>query len=117
VGDEPAPWQYEFGGFRITCPEGARLGRRCDDPECAPCHGVIRLVPGDLDVGCGCGYWVSTRDGLTTDEAHAAFDAHECPLRGVELSAEEILDIVNDPGGHRRVQRALDATAAEEDGE
>lgn len=101
---------------KLVCPDGERLRRKCDDPECAICGGVIKLGPGELDLGCGCGWSGTTRDGMTNTELTEAFESHECPLRGVDLSAEDIFDIVNDPGGHRRAHLSATANAVEADG-
>lgn len=110
--------QVGMVSFTVTCPAGAELGRACDDPDCSICRGVIKLEGGTLDLGCGCGFHVSTSDGdgMTNVEAKAAFDAHECPLRGVELSVEDMLGIVNDPGGRRRAHAANIANTVDAEG-
>lgn len=65
---------------------------------------------GHLTVMCGCGFVADGPDALELEQSH------ECPLRGVELSVDDMFEMVNDPGGKRRVHLADMANMVEQVG-
>lgn len=100
MSDTPSPepdpessrFTEAFGGINIVGPDG---------------H-PVKLTGGSLSVGCGCGqHW----DG---DDALAQMAAHECPLAGVELTAEDIFDMLDPTAAPRRAHMAEIAETIEQ---